>query len=664
MNNRKKNGLKLGMLGVATTGLLWQAIPASAQTANSTTQSTPAQVTRPLSRFDVGRRSAAPRRLAASQNANSSAMASQPSGTAPNPAPTNPAPAPVAPQQDVLQTSAANGGKTEVQKQLEALYQADGREMPDMTFNLQPINPQGMAPQQNTQQQPAAATSQGSVPAVTAQQNVRRVQGYTQYQPGRSTATAYPAQATTQNQPPLNVQTAQANAEPAAEAPQQGPYRPNPVLKFFKKLNGSNRAQAQSSQVPVPPDYTSTQSPANQPPAVQPLANRPTNVSPAWSLPPQTPATMPPVLAQQVAPLQPAQSIGQASPATTNFAAPKSTTPPSQSTVASTPHRPGPRPSMIPTLSDSPMPIQTASARSSSPKPKVESQAQSIVVKKSNVPMEDVKVSAVEKVADFPNPFPEGSEVEADVKIRPGHTDEIAPPATVAITPKSEAEAPKTIEPPADVIAETPAEKPAESEVIAKNDEDNPFAVDAKDFVEPIVVESRDPSAPSLDGEPALVAPADDAKPAIDAEPLAVPAAIEVTEESELEPPTTSPIEKMKRIRERFGMKGLKGFCPVSLREDRELVDARPEFTSTHRGQRFHFATEEARDKFEEAPSRYVPAAYGADVVALSRDKDVLEGTLDFAAWYKGRLYLFGSQENYDAFIAEPIQFATIDGLE
>ena len=660
MTNRKQNGLKLGMLGVATTGLLWQAIPASAQTANSTTKGTPAQVTRPLSRFDVGRRGTAPRRLAASQNANSSAIATPPAGTAP----TTPAPTQAAPQQNVLQTSAANGGKTDVQKQLEALYQADGREMPEMTFNLQPINPQGMAPQQSAPQQQAGTTNQAAAPAASTQQNVRRVQGYTQYQPGRSPAAAYPAPAAPQNQPPLNVQTAQANAEPAAEAPKQGPHRPNPVLKFFKKLNGSNRAQAQTSQVPVPPDYASTQPSANQPPATLPLPNRPANVSPAWSLPPQTPATMPPALSQQAVPIQPAQPVGQANPASTNFAAPKSTNLPPQNTVASTPHRPGPRPSMIPTLSDSPMPIQTTSARGSSPKPKEEAQSPSVVVKKSNVLVEDVKVSVVEKTVDFPNPFPEGSEVEADVKIRPGHTEEITPPATVAITPKSEAEAPKAIEPPAEVIAETPAAKPAEPEVIAKNDEDNPFAVDAKDFLEPIIVESRDPSAPSLDGEPALVAPADDAKPAIDAEPLAAPAAIEITEESELVPPTTSPLEKMKRIRERFGMKGLKGFCPVSLREDRELVDARPEFTSTHRGQRFHFATEEARDKFEEAPSRYVPAAYGADVVALSRDKDVLEGTLDFAAWYKGRLYLFGSQENYDAFIAEPTLFATIDGLE
>lgn len=678
MSNRKQSSLKLGMLGIASTGLLWQAIPASAQTANSNPQSAPPQITRPLTRFDVGRRNSAPRRLPATQNANTSAMPVQQSGIAPgvassaapaqnpvqvatpvqvaNPAPiTNAVPVPTAGQPDVLQTSAANGSKSEVQKQLEALYEADGREVPDMTFNLQPLNPQGgVGTQQNNnvQQQPAVANS-----AAPGAQNARKVQGYTQYQPGRSQANPYPAPATTQNQQP-NAQMAQASNEPAVETPQQGPYRPNPVLKFFKKINGTNRSQPHPNQAPVPPDYANNQTPATQPPV-----NRPSNVSPAWSLPAQTPTNMPPVLTQQAAPVQPSQAFSQNRLAPTPYVSPKTNSVPAQSALASTPHRPSTRSVTIPALSDSPMPIQTTSARSLTTKPKIESQIQPVIVKKSLNTIEEEKIAGTEKGLDVFNPFPDGSELEADVKIRPGQSEEITPPATVSITSKSDAEAPKAIEPPEE-LAQTPADKPADVEVAAK-DEDNPFAVEAKDFLEPIVAETRDPAAPSLDGEPALVAPpAEDAKPANDAEPIFSPDADEVTDETEVLAPATSPIEKMKRIRERFGMKGLKGFCPVTLREDRELIDARTEFSSTHRGQRFHFATAEARDKFAENPSRYVPAAYGADVVALSRDKDVVEGTLDFAAWYKGRLYLFGSQDNYDTFITEPALYATIDGIE
>ena len=111
-------------------------------------------------------------------------------------------------------------------------------------------------------------------------------------------------------------------------------------------------------------------------------------------------------------------------------------------------------------------------------------------------------------------------------------------------------------------------------------------------------------------------------------------------------------------------MKGLKGFCPVTLHDERELVDAKSDHHATHRGQKFHFASAEAMAKFVEDPSRYAPAAYGADVVALTRDKDVVEGSLDFAAWFKGRLYLFGSQEAHDTFVAGPVQFATPAGIE
>ena len=111
-------------------------------------------------------------------------------------------------------------------------------------------------------------------------------------------------------------------------------------------------------------------------------------------------------------------------------------------------------------------------------------------------------------------------------------------------------------------------------------------------------------------------------------------------------------------------MKGLKGFCPVTLRDQRELVDAKPDFHSTFRGQKFHFADADAKLKFDEEPARYAPAAYGADVVALTRDKDVIEGTLDFAAWFKGRLYLFGAQEAHDTFVANPSLYATPVGIE
>ncbi|HEY4259727.1 MAG TPA: hypothetical protein VGM98_06200, partial [Schlesneria sp.] len=194
--------------------------------------------------------------------------------------------------------------------------------------------------------------------------------------------------------------------------------------------------------------------------------------------------------------------------------------------------------------------------------------------------------------------------------------------------------------------ANAPKTQPAES---ADSSKEDPFAAELKEMgiVPP-------------DAAPATLAPPAAEKPALAEKPQKI--ASETPSFDGIEDQATR--EKMKKIHERGSMKGLKGFCPVTLRDQRELIDAKPDFHSTFRGQKFHFASAEAKLKFDDEPARYAPAAYGADVVALTRDKDVVEGTLDFAAWFKGRLYMFGSQETHDTFVTNPAQFATPVGIE
>jgi YHS domain-containing protein len=148
--------------------------------------------------------------------------------------------------------------------------------------------------------------------------------------------------------------------------------------------------------------------------------------------------------------------------------------------------------------------------------------------------------------------------------------------------------------------------------------------------------------------------------------PATLPAGPEIRPVTSSVDPTVdeSTAAKMRRVIQRTDMKGLKGFCPVTLRDQRELADSRPEFVASYRGQKFYFASKAAQAKFESDPARYAPAAYGADVVVLVNDQDVVEGTLEYAAWYKGRLYLFGSQETHDAFIAQPERYASPPGIE
>jgi YHS domain-containing protein len=115
---------------------------------------------------------------------------------------------------------------------------------------------------------------------------------------------------------------------------------------------------------------------------------------------------------------------------------------------------------------------------------------------------------------------------------------------------------------------------------------------------------------------------------------------------------------KLARLKERQQRLGLKGFCLVSLTDHRDLVDARPEYSTVYRGQKYYFCPEEALAEFEAAPAMYAPAAGGNDVVHLAFTGEASLGSLDYAVWYKGKLYMFGSAETMETFVAAPSSHA------
>lgn len=116
---------------------------------------------------------------------------------------------------------------------------------------------------------------------------------------------------------------------------------------------------------------------------------------------------------------------------------------------------------------------------------------------------------------------------------------------------------------------------------------------------------------------------------------------------------------KMELIASRRGMTGLKGFCPVMLRDARDLVDASDEFTALFDDNIYTFSSEEALEAFLNDPEKYAPARHGNDVIHFSLTGEEVEGSLDFAVWYKGRLYLFTSAETMETFVAAPSSHAT-----
>ncbi len=113
---------------------------------------------------------------------------------------------------------------------------------------------------------------------------------------------------------------------------------------------------------------------------------------------------------------------------------------------------------------------------------------------------------------------------------------------------------------------------------------------------------------------------------------------------------------KVKLVKERGELRGLKGFCAVALRDTRDLKNALPEHTATYKGRTYYFSSDDAKVAFEKHPEQYAPVSGGNDVVLL-KEKVTKEGSLDHAVWFKDRLYLFTSQKTLEQFVATPSGF-------
>lgn len=119
--------------------------------------------------------------------------------------------------------------------------------------------------------------------------------------------------------------------------------------------------------------------------------------------------------------------------------------------------------------------------------------------------------------------------------------------------------------------------------------------------------------------------------------------------------------ELQRKLAERSGLGGFQGFCPVVLRDRRELVDSRPEFLSVYRGRTYELSSAETKARFEANPAKYAPVSGGNDVVLMSRGEVDAQGNLNHAVWFKDQLYLFRSSETVREFNGEPTKYAVTE---
>lgn len=517
------------------------------------------------------------------------------------------------------QVLAANGrgDKSEVMKQLELLYEKDGKEMPELQ-SMQPV-PTGGTPLE---------VSGVTRPGVPAQQAAPMNSGVAQPRMQLPNAKNGAVNQSMPSGTPTGAMSARPLPSPSTPPSKGG------VSGFFKKLIPGNKdtkttAAPRNYQPNVAPTPPNSKSQPRQPEYTPAQVNSmPTAAPSAYSLTPlgQNPTT--PGNAPALNPQQPELLPGRTSAGLSGALPRREATnvfnlPPSplvESDAAAVPRLAAPASVSLPPLLS--QPIST----------KAELLPLAAEIAEQNPTLSITPT----KSFDADNPFTEMSEAEAD------RSDGADPFTGLTLDEDS----------PQGVTANrnagtSPSNAPPEAAAI-----DDPFAEELRKLGILPPIENAPASEQSA---PKLAMPSPEPS-AADAPSLSLPSLDGIED--------AATREKIAKIRERGGMKGLKGFCPVTLHDERELVDAKPDHHATHRGQKFHFASVEAMSKFVEEPSRYAPAAYGADVVALTRDKDVVEGSLDFAAWFKGRLYLFGSQEAHDTFVTNPVQFATPAGIE
>ena len=100
------------------------------------------------------------------------------------------------------------------------------------------------------------------------------------------------------------------------------------------------------------------------------------------------------------------------------------------------------------------------------------------------------------------------------------------------------------------------------------------------------------------------------------------------------------------------------GHCLVTAVESREIIDGSPRHQIKYRGHVLHFSSEEAKQTFLAKPNEYWPLFDGICSVAMLNDEERVMGKLEYAAFFRKRLWLFSTEENLKQFLEDPADVA------
>lgn len=100
------------------------------------------------------------------------------------------------------------------------------------------------------------------------------------------------------------------------------------------------------------------------------------------------------------------------------------------------------------------------------------------------------------------------------------------------------------------------------------------------------------------------------------------------------------------------------GLCLPSVNETRSLISGTPQFSLKYHGKILYFRDAGQMQKFRSNPEAFWPMHDGNCAVTQAESGQAVEGKLEYAAMFRGKLWLSSSPEQMQKFVKRPTTFA------
>ena len=102
---------------------------------------------------------------------------------------------------------------------------------------------------------------------------------------------------------------------------------------------------------------------------------------------------------------------------------------------------------------------------------------------------------------------------------------------------------------------------------------------------------------------------------------------------------------------------GMDGFCPVTLADEGRWAEGSSDWGAVHRGRVYLFASQDAQRRFMANPDSFSPMLAGYDPVVFAEEGRVIEGKRAHGIVFKDQVFLFANEDNLRRFWDSPHRY-------